>query len=146
MQLSNHSKLAILLAPFLVVGGYIASDYYVASKVNEQRIFKLSTPPQCDIFKLGCILTSGNMQVSITDNLGITKANTSFPVDSVVISLVYNKGNETLYRLDKAQNAQYWERQTDIKKAVTDGLAHTLRVLIKDKGNIYINEFNATQN
>lgn len=102
-------------------------------------------PDQCDIFKEGCVLTSGNMQVNITDNLGITKANTSFPVDSVVISLVYNKGNETLYRLDQAQNAQYWGRETGIKKSVTEGLARTIRVLIKDKGNIYLSEFSVTQ-
>lgn len=145
MELSKHSKLAILLAPFLIVGGYIASDYYVANKTNEQRLFKLSMSDLCDIFKEGCVLTSGNMQVNITDNLGITKANTSFPVDSVVISLVYNKGNETLYRLDQALNPQYWERETDIKKSVTEGLAHTIRVLIKDKGNIYLSEFSVTQ-
>ncbi len=141
MQLNKHTKLAILLAPLLIIGGYIASDQYVAHKANEQKIFSLSTPNPCDIFKAGCVLTSGNMQINITDNSGITKANTSFPVDSVVISLVYNNGKETIYRLDETQNPQYWARETDIKKAAVNGLANTIRILIKERGNMYLSEF-----
>lgn len=141
MQLNKHSKLAILLAPLLIVGGYIASDQYIEHKANEQKIFALSISNKCNIFMAGCVLTSGNMQISITDNGGITKANTSFPVDSVVISLVYNNAKETIYRLDQVQNTQYWARDTGIKKAISNDLANTIRVLIKEKGRIYLSEF-----
>ncbi|PCH83503.1 MAG: hypothetical protein COB89_06540 [Piscirickettsiaceae bacterium] len=140
MQLNKHSKLAILLAPFLIVAGYIASDQYEAYKLNEQKIFSLSAPQQCNIFKAECILTSGNMQISLTNRDNVTKANTSFPVDSVVVSLVYNSGNETVYLLNKMQSPQYWARETDIKNAVTNHLANTIRILVKDKGSMYLSE------
>ncbi|MEO1963239.1 MAG: hypothetical protein ABGX64_05670 [Cycloclasticus sp.] len=140
--MNKHSKLALLLAPFLIIGGYIASDQYIAYNDNKTRIFTLLVSSECDIFKRGCILESGNMQINITHNKGITKANTSFPVDSVLISHLHVDGNETIYSLNKAGSFQYWERETDLGNAISNDLNYTLRVVIKQKGRVYLCELN----
>mgnify|MGYP000011432261 CR=1 FL=1 len=142
--MNRHTKLALFLAPLLLVGGYIASDQYLEYQANQPKIFQLSTQGECDIFAGNCILQSGEMLLSITDEAGVTKVNTSFPVDSVAISLVYNGGKEMIYELKKAGNSQYWERETDIRDAITEvSTAEKLRIVAKIKGNIYLSEFSS---
>ena len=140
--MNKDKKLAIILAPFLLVGGYVASDIYIESRANVPKLFALAPSGDCVIFASGCILQAGEMQVNITDQNGITKANTSYPVDTVAISLVYNDGKEIIYDLQKTKNPQYWERQTDIRTALTqDKNATTLRLAVKRKGSTYLSEF-----
>lgn len=141
--MNKDKRLAIILAPFLLVGGYVLSDLYVESKANKEQFFKLEVSENCDIFKADCILKSGDMKVNFTDRNGITKANTSFPVDSVAISLVYTTGEkEIIYGLEKIdKNPQYWERETDIRKAFNKQISTHLRTVIKRKGSTYFGEF-----
>lgn len=82
------------------------------------------------------------MQVNITDESGVTRANTSYPVDSVAISLVYNDGKEVIYGLEQAANPQYWERKTEIRDAFTNfKTAEKLRAVVTRKGSTYFSEF-----
>jgi len=142
MSMNRHTKLAVILAPFLLVGGYIASDQYIEYQANQPKLFQLLVQSECDIFLTKCILESGDMLINLTDSNSVTKANTSFPVDSVAISLVYKNGNETIYVLEQAGNPQYWQRETDIRSAITEfKTAEKLRVLVKVKGGIYLAEF-----
>lgn len=140
--MNRDKKLAIILAPFLLVGGYVVSDQYVEWKQNEPKLFALSTIRECEMFSGDCILKSGDMLVNITDENGITKTNTSFPVDTVAISLVYNDGKEIIYGLEKAESPQYWEKKTDIRTAITQSKTATiLRVVVTFKGSTYFSEF-----
>ncbi len=140
--MNKDKKLAIILAPFLLVGGYVVSDLYIESEANAPKIFELTANGECAMFNADCILQSGDMQVNITDINSITKANTSFPVDTVAISLVYNDGKEVIYGLDKVANPQYWERKTEIRTALTQlKTATKLRVVINRKGSAYFSEF-----
>ena len=141
--MNRHTRLAIVLAPFLLVGGYVASDQYMEYKANEPKVFQLVTQDECNIQSGKCILESGELLVSISDEDGITKVNTSFPVDSVMLSLVHGGSKETIYGLDMAQNPQYWEKQTDIRlRAAGDDPSEKLRVVVKMKGSIYLSEVN----
>ena len=82
------------------------------------------------------------MQVNITDRGGVTQANTSYPVDSVALSLVYQDGNEVIYGLEKMNNPQYWSRQTDIREAIVEAkTAASLRLVVSRKGSQYLSEF-----
>jgi hypothetical protein len=140
--MNKDKKLAIILAPFLLVGGYIVSDLYIESKQNQTKLFALSNPGECEMFSGDCILQSGDMKINITDERGTTKANTSYPVDSVAISLVYSDGREIIYGLEKTVNPQYWEKETDIRTAITQSKTATiLRIVVTQKGSTYFSEF-----
>lgn len=143
--MNKHTKLAIFVAPVLLVGGYIASDAYMEYKANQPKIFQLHTSGNCDLLGRGCMQQSGDMQVLITDENGLTRINTSYPVDSVAISLVLPNGDETIYGLVKEnESPQYWNRNTDIRRTLSENdAAHTqkMRILVKMKGNMYLNEF-----
>ncbi|NNE64168.1 MAG: hypothetical protein HKN34_08795 [Gammaproteobacteria bacterium] len=140
--MSRDKKLAIILAPFLLVAGYVLSDLYIEGKANAPRFFEFTPDGNCALFITGCILRSGDMEIDLTDENGITRANTSFPVDTVAISLVYDSGKEIIYELKKAANPQYWERATDLRKAmIEDKTAKILRVAVKRKGSTYLSQF-----
>lgn len=140
--MNRDKKLAIILAPFLLIGGYVLSDYYIESRSQQTRLFELSVNDECSLFTGNCILQSGDMQINITDENGLTKSNTSFPVDTVAISLVYNDGKEIIYELKETTDPQYWERKTAIREAMTQlKTATLLRVVIKRKGSTYFSEF-----
>jgi hypothetical protein len=139
--MNKDKKLAIFLAPFLIIGGYVASDQYIEHKNNEPKMFQLSPQGECALFTGDCILESGDLQINITDDDGITKINTSFPVDKVAISLVNKENKEIIYGLDKNKDPQYWQRETDIRAAKDNGSADKLRVFIKRKGSTYLSEF-----
>ncbi len=139
--MNRHTKLALFLTPFLLIGGYIASDMYLEHEANEAKMFQLTGQADCELFVKNCILESGDMQASISDENGVTKVNTSFPVDSVAVSLVYKTGKEVIYGLDMEGNSQYWARQTDIHSAIEKKMADKLRMVVKKKGSIYFAEF-----
>lgn len=140
--MNKDKKLAIILAPFLLIGGYVVSDQYIESKANVAKIYAFAPNGECAMFTSGCILQSGDMQINITDQNGVTKANTSYPVDTVAISLVYDTGKEIIYELEKAANPQYWEKKTDIRTAlIQHKTAQKLRVAVKRKGSTYLSEF-----
>lgn len=140
--MNKDTKLAIVLAPFLLIGGYIVSDYYIESSTSDTKIFTLSLQGTCAPFHADCILQSGDFQINITDEQGITKSNTSYPVDTVAISLVYHDGKEIIYGLEKTLNEQYWERETDIRSAFTvDKSAEKMRIVVQRKGSTYLTEF-----
>ena len=142
MSLSRDKKIAIILAPFLLVLGYVLSDMYVESKANEPRFYEFTLDDNCALFTTGCILESGDMKINLTDGAGFTRANTSYPVDTVAISLLYDSGKEVIYELEQAANPQYWERATDIRKAMLkDKTAKILRVAVKRKGSTYLSQF-----
>jgi hypothetical protein len=140
--MNKDLKIAITLAPFLLIGGYVISDQYLETKTSTEGIFSLSSQGDCAPFTADCILHSGDMQINITDKQGLTQANTSFPVDTVAISLVYKDGKEVIYGLERAGNEQYWERQTDIRSAFTqDKSAEKLRIVVQRKKSTYLSEF-----
>jgi hypothetical protein len=140
--MNKDTRLAIILAPFLLVGGYIVSDQYLESKSDDGKIFALKPQGQCAPFTADCILHSGDMQINITDDNGITKANTSYPSDTVAISLVYKEGKEVIYALEQAASPQYWQRKTDIRSAFTQQhSAEKMRVVVQIKGGTYLAEF-----
>jgi hypothetical protein len=140
--MNKDTRLAIILAPFLLVGGYIISDQYLESRSSTPGIFAFTVKGECAPFNADCILQSGDMQISITDKQGITKANTSYPVDRVAISLVFKDGKEIIYGLEKAGNEQYWERKTQIRNAFTKlKTAEKMRVVVQRKESTYLTEF-----
>jgi hypothetical protein len=143
--MNKQSKLALFIAPFLVVGGYIASDQYVAHQANKGQLFNLTLQDQCQLFSGDCILKSGDMLVNITDKKGTTKVNTSFPVDNVTLSIVSTDNKEIIYELSKTESLQYWQRETSLRTTHLDqNSLKNLRIMVKIKGDLYLSELNAS--
>lgn len=97
--MNKHNKLALLVAPFLILGGYIASDFYIENKAEQQRVFQLVPFGHCDVINQKCILRSGDFEVNVFDENGITKVNSTFPLDTATLFLVDKKNSVTPHQL-----------------------------------------------
>jgi hypothetical protein len=140
--MNRDKKIALILAPFLLVGGYVATDLYMGSRDMPTELFELEAAGECRLFDGDCILQSGDMQVNVTDTNGLTQVNTSYPSDSVALSLVYRDGREVVYEFEQLSNPQYWQRLTEIREAMFGSdSADRLRIVVKVGGSHFLGQF-----
>ncbi len=140
--MNRDQKIALFLAPFLLIGGYVVTDSYLDSREQPTELFQLEAGGECRLFDGECILQSGDMQVNVSDADGLTTVNSSFPADSVSLSLVYRDGREVIYGFERLTNPQYWQKQTGIRQAIVDsGSADKLRIVVQVKGSHFLGEF-----
>lgn len=140
--MNKHTKLALLIAPFLILGGYIASDLYIENEANKKRVFQLIPSGDCDIINQSCILKSKEFEVNIYDEAGVTKVNSTFPLDTATLFLVSKDNEVTAHPLGMTDNPYYWQSQTDLRQLTSEkDSTYTLRLIANIKGGQYISEF-----
>ena len=141
--MNRHVKAALLLVPFLMIGGFILSDLYMEHQAFERRIFELKPLAGCDISQAKCVLTSGDLQVNIAVQNGVTTLNSSYPLDRATLFLVGTDGLAQEYRLGIKKSPYDWKRQTPLSQIMNNAPRQLLRVIVEIKGGIYIAEFYA---
>ena len=140
--MNKHTKIAIFVAPILILGGYILSDMYIENKADENRIFELVPYGHCDVLNQKCILKSGEFEVNVFDEDGVTQINTTFPLDTATLFLVDEKNNPTTYQLGMIDSPYYWQRETSLRSLIPEkGQSYKLRLIANIKGGQYISEF-----
>ena len=143
--MSRHTKMAIFIFPFLLVGGYIASGYYMEHQANQRKIIQLHPNEGCDVLSQSCILGAGEFKINVYDNAGITWVNSTFPLDKTTLFLVDDDGKVTPYPMEMADNPYYWSSETELRNLVKrDHIMndyYKLRLIAEIKGGRYISEF-----
>ncbi len=140
--MNRHTKLAIFIVPFLLIGGYIAADYYLEDQADQAKVFQLVPDGHCDVLNKKCILKSGDFKVNISDTQGITQINSTFPLDSATLFLVHKKNQVTAYQLAMSDSPYYWQSDTALRSLIPEqGANYKLRLIAKIKGGQYISEF-----
>jgi len=97
--MNKHTKLALFVAPVLIILGYIGSDFYLENKASEDKIFQLAVIGSCDVLAEKCILKSGKFEANIFDRDGVTSVNTTYPLDSATLFLVDTNDNSVAVAL-----------------------------------------------
>lgn len=139
--MNKNLKMAIFIAPILIILGYIASDFYINNDANTKKIFSLSTEGKCEIFIKKCILRSGDFKINLFDKAGKTTINSTFPLNSVELFIVDNQNTMTQYNMTKVQTNYYWNANTPLRvNNETSKQPQTIRLIIKIKGSAYIAE------
>ncbi|MFT2112089.1 hypothetical protein [Marinomonas sp. 2405UD68-3] len=105
--MNSHRKLAIFVVPFLLIGGFIASDFYIEYQADKAKVFQLLPFEECDVINQKCILKSGELEMNVYDKDGLTKIHSSFPLDSVTLFLVGKKESIETYPLGMKESAYY---------------------------------------
>ena len=144
--MNRHTKMALMVAPFLILGGYIASDFYMENKADQPRVFNMQPVGQCDVINQKCILKSGDFEINVYDTAGITTINSTFPLDSATFFLVDNYNHVQAYPLGMMNNPYYWHSPTALRSNISNntsnkGDEHKLRIIANIKGGQYIAEF-----
>lgn len=139
--MNRHTKLGLLIAPFLLIGSYIATDFYLENKADQQKVFMMTLKEHCDIFKGQCILNSGDFEINVYDKDGVTTLNSTFPLDSATLFIVDNQDQAQAYPLAKTQTAYYWSSATPLSESRFVKKKQKLRFIANIRGGQYISEF-----
>lgn len=109
MKLNKHTKLAIIIAPFLAIGGYIAAGYYSDAQMNKERFLNLVQEGTCQLQQGDCKLHNGAFQINLAQKDAGIHLTTTHPIDHAVISLVdVSNHKEKLYPLKQTTNRGNW--------------------------------------
>ncbi len=138
--MNRHTKVAIFIAPFLLIGGYIGSDYYLEYKAYQEKVFELVPEGHCDVMNQKCVLKSGEFKVNIYDEDGDTYVNSTFPIDKAVLFIVDKQ--PVGFDLSMKGSPYYWSENTPLREMIGQkGQKQKLRVIVNIKGGQYISEF-----
>ncbi|GAB2999117.1 hypothetical protein [Psychrosphaera aestuarii] len=140
--MNKHTKMALYVAPFLILGGYILSDMWVESQAAKDKVVIMQQQGICDVLEQICVLEAGDLQLNIYDKNGETYVNSTFALDAATLFIVNDNGDAVEYSLAQEDNAFYWKLPTPIRAQLTNpGDSRTMRVIAQIKGGKYISEF-----
>ena len=139
--MNKHTKLAIMIAPFLAIGSYIATGYYVDTKMkkqfSEERYLKLSLQGKCQISIGNCKMKNGDFLLNLKQKPDGIHLATTHPISNAVISLVTDKNQEKLYKLQQNKDALNWQVEVDPKRLQN---VHVLRLMLMINKVSYLGE------
>ncbi|CAI8209260.1 MAG: Uncharacterised protein [Glaciecola sp. HTCC2999] len=142
-KLNRHTKIAIFVAPILVILGFAASDLWLENKAYEVRFFQM-TPESgvCDILANQCVLVSGEFKISVYQENGLTTINSTFPLDTATLFLVDENDISSVFQMGMKDSPYYWYQTTPLEVlAKSPGSRQKLRLVATVKGGQYISEF-----
>jgi hypothetical protein len=144
--MNKHTKMAVLIAPVLAIGAYIASDFYLAHQADQAKVIQLSIETSCDVLASNCVLANGEFKASVYDEQGKTTIRSTWPLDSGTLFLVDSSDQASAYPLQMSDSPYVWFSETPLRDNITaQGDTHKMRLILKIKGGQYISEF-YTQN
>ena len=142
--MNKHSKMALIVAPFLLIGGYGLMDLYL-TETQDPRYFQLQlTNADCNISANECILTAGELELSIYLEDDMTVVNTTFPMYRVSLFTVASDGSTEEVKLGMVKSPYYWRAEMSLARKLAEnpnGL--TMRVIAQHEQDSYMSEFSA---
>ena len=137
----KHTKMAIVIAPFLIVGGYIAADYYAQEQDKSKNLFQLSLEGQCDLTKNPCILSNAQLTLTLSDQYGVTRIESNHPVEEMILSFVNDYNKEIRYKMKSDENQQYWQAKTEASSLLGQSSELKMRLISIVNNGYYFSEF-----
>jgi len=109
--MSKHKIIAVLMAPFLAIAGYIAAGYF---SDNEAPMRALILEQECRLSANDCELKTLGLTVKLSSSDVIEEGrsinlqvNSSEKLNDVLISLANKKQTSQPYRLNEKENNQW---------------------------------------
>ncbi|WP_371186634.1 hypothetical protein [Thalassotalea maritima] len=138
--MNRHTKVAIFIAPFLLLGGYIAADYW-AKHTKGGGVYQLTPEPGCDVVGDACLLQSGDLKIKLTQQANLTKINTTFAMDELTLMVVKSGEVTRVFPMQMQDSPFYWQSETHLPVEQDDKAMVTLRLVAVSQGDNYISEF-----
>lgn len=140
--MNKHTKMAILTAPFLAIGGYVASGYFLEKTVQAPRLLTLIQEAPCNMLDTPCVLKATGLTFQISDSGGNTEVTSSVGMASITIAFVDKDGTESAYPLLAAEGPRTWTATTNYSQMRSiSGAEVTVRLAAKIENLTYIHEF-----
>lgn len=138
--MSRHKLIAIFMAPFLAVGGFIGAGYF--SGDNEEPMLVLTAEHGCWLTAARCQLNSAGIELKLKTNQQLTattsvtiELESSVALDDILIS-VAEKNQKSQPQRMKKQDDSHWSVQAQMPETV-DPEKLTVRLVVGWQGKIY---------
>jgi len=138
-------KLAIVIAPFLLVGGYIAADYYTEITAEKNNLFKLIPQGTCDIIADRCTLEHGKLSLKISDQGGLTQFESNHALETAAMSIVDDKNQELQYPMKTDREGLIWEARTQLAARSASSPEQKIRIIVTVNKAYYFSELVTSQ-
>lgn len=145
--MSKHKTLAILMAPFLAIGGYIAAGYFTD---NESMMRTLILEEECRLAANKCILKTPGLELSLSADKKleagssvVISVNSSEKLNDVLVSFAAKKEQSRPHRLKEKENNS-WRDSVLINKDVTINKLR-LRLVVDWQKKVYFADEKITQ-
>lgn len=142
--MNRHTKLAIMVAPFLAIGGYIASDFYVKhEQESTEQFLKVDQQGPCDLVNTQCEFEADRLSLTLSHENGVTTLESTFPLSRAVVSWVNSNGEETRRQLQPDEKQRVWTSESDFAEALRAQPDLTVRLAAIITNLNYLHEFQA---
>lgn len=145
--MNRHTKLAIFLAPFLLIGGYIAADYYANYEIQQQLVQKqmiqLSVLDSCDLNNDKCVLKNNEVTLSLAKHNNTLQISSTKAAEKIVISFegVSNVEKENVYHLTNTDlSKKIWQINGNVNNLSSSNKTQLRLVAVIDN-TYYFAEF-----
>lgn len=147
--MSPHIKVAIIIAPLLLIGGYIIADYYQTSKEEKyltseaQRTpaYKLEMASRCAIPAQACKFKKDNLTLTLTVDNNNYRIESSHKLDGVTIGLAQvDRETQTIQMLQLSGPTSWAVPVRRLTNLRTD-TPLLMRIAVASSGKRYYAEF-----
>lgn len=105
--------MALVMAPFLLLIGWIAADYYDANQQVRNNQYQLSGQESCDLPGNNCLLTFEQLRIQVQTEMlpdgRVFRLISSHEMENVLLSVVDKSGNETPLTMQSIENEFQWQ-------------------------------------
>lgn len=140
--MNRHLKIAFVVAPFLLVGGYILGDYYAKYEHGKKTFtYPLTKTADCDVLQTPCVLEQRELRVKVSDQEGLTRIDSSHVLNGVALSYLDSQGKEWPFTLEPLEPVKrVWGIKTDIREKASQGEAKKIRLVLIMEQSYFITE------
>jgi len=150
--MSPHIKAATIIAPFLLIGGYIAADYFQTSKeetlltsqAQKTSAFEFELSSKCKIPEAVCVLRKDGLIISLSSDNRNYYIESNRPLEGVTIGLAQSDRITRGITMQSSSDNTHW--LTAIRKLsnLNAELTLLMRVAMVSDGTRYYAEFPIT--
>jgi len=142
--MNRHVKLAIMIAPFLAIGGYIATDYYDKYQNDKKRYHNLKVEGKCNIDTGPCLLKGAGLILEYTIQGELTNIEANYPLGSAAIGMKVSE-NDKPFNLKPKTDKKNWSISTSTYKHPAAINSDAVRIVVTAKDHTFFSEFSSSE-
>lgn len=150
--MSPHTKAATIIAPFLLIGGYIAADYFQTSK--EEKLltsqaqntvaYELEMPSKCKIPEAVCVLRKDGLVIRLKSDIRNYYLESNQELEGVTIGLAQPDRVTRGITMQRSSDNNHWAVAIRTLSNLNAELPLLMRIALVSNGTRYYAEFPIT--
>jgi hypothetical protein len=150
--MSPHIKAATIIAPFLLIGGYIAADYFQTSKqeklltseAKNTAAYELELSSKCKIPEAPCVFRKDGLLISLKSDNRNYYIESSLELEGVTIGLAQSDRVTRGITMQRLSDNNHWVTAIRTLSNLNAELPLLMRVALVSHGTRYYAEFPIT--